>query len=193
VPHYVTYADGAYMVVKADVIKKACPNGKPFFDEAFLYFDDYVLGLLLWNRGYKVKYYPVKAGLHYAHKSVKAFFESNYHAARAGTALTTVVETRYKTIALAYLLAKLVTYDLLRNLSSTISSARGHTLMRGVYDGFRLGSFVKRKLGTLSLYRAPHVRLRLKRIVPDLPKSLRGKTGIAHKDLAYPQQRPSEQ
>jgi GT2 family glycosyltransferase len=189
----VTYADGAYMVVKADVIKRACPDGEPFLDEAFLFFDDYVLGLLLWNRGYKVKYYPVKAGLHYAHKSVKAFFESNYYAARAGTALTTVVETRYKTIALAYLLAKLVTYSLLRNLSSVIGSARGHALMRGACDGFRLGSFAKRKLGTLSLYKAPHVRLRLRRIVLDFPKLLRGKTGIAHKDLAYPQQRSRKQ
>jgi len=46
-PHYVTYADGAYMVVRVDTIRNVCPGGKPFINEAFLYFDDYILGLLL--------------------------------------------------------------------------------------------------------------------------------------------------
>jgi GT2 family glycosyltransferase len=70
-PHYVAYADGAYMVVNTDIVKKIGVHGKPFLDKAFLYFDDYVLGLLLWNKGYKVRYYSVRAGLHYTHKAVK--------------------------------------------------------------------------------------------------------------------------
>jgi GT2 family glycosyltransferase len=48
------------MVVNAEIVKKVGVHGKPFLDEAFLYFDDYVLGLLLWNKGYKVRYYPHK-------------------------------------------------------------------------------------------------------------------------------------
>jgi GT2 family glycosyltransferase len=47
-PHDVSYADGAYMIVNVDIIKNIGINGKPFLDKAFLYFDDYVLGLLLW-------------------------------------------------------------------------------------------------------------------------------------------------
>jgi GT2 family glycosyltransferase len=66
-PHYVTYADGAYMIVNVGIIKRADVHSKPFLDKAFLYFDDYVLGLLLWNKGYEVRYYPVKAGFHYMH------------------------------------------------------------------------------------------------------------------------------
>jgi GT2 family glycosyltransferase len=50
-PHRVSYADGAYMIISVNAIKDASPIGKPFLDRAFLYFDDYVLGLLLWNRG----------------------------------------------------------------------------------------------------------------------------------------------
>jgi len=34
--HYVTYANGAYMLVKAEAVRKACPNGKPFIEETFL-------------------------------------------------------------------------------------------------------------------------------------------------------------
>ncbi len=40
--HYVTYADGAYMLVKAKTIWRSCPDGKPFIDETFLYLDDYL-------------------------------------------------------------------------------------------------------------------------------------------------------
>ena len=34
--HYVTYANGAYMLVKAEAVRKAGPNGKPFIEETFL-------------------------------------------------------------------------------------------------------------------------------------------------------------
>ncbi len=48
--HYVTYADGAYMAVKVNAVKKTMPDGKPFIDETFLYLDDSLLGLILWNK-----------------------------------------------------------------------------------------------------------------------------------------------
>jgi GT2 family glycosyltransferase len=69
--HYVTYADGAYALVKVGAISKACPNGKPFIDETFLYLDDYMLGLMLWNKGYKVAYVPVRAEIHFEGLSTK--------------------------------------------------------------------------------------------------------------------------
>jgi len=37
--HYVTYASGAYMLVKAEAVRRACPNGKPFIEETFLYME----------------------------------------------------------------------------------------------------------------------------------------------------------
>ena len=68
--YYATYSDGAYSIVKVEAVKKAMPHGKPFIDEAFLYLDDYLLGLALWNKGFKVKYYPVEAGYHYHGKTI---------------------------------------------------------------------------------------------------------------------------
>jgi GT2 family glycosyltransferase len=176
VPHYVTYADGAYMVVKADAIKKACPGGKPFFDEAFMYFDDEILGLLLWNRGYQVKYYPVKAGLHHASSTIKP--GPNYYGLRAGAARMVIVETALKAIAFTHVLGRLVKYS----LRSLLGSARDHVLVRGVYDGLRLGLLVKKEVGTLSLYKAPYVRLRFEFLIPDSLRLCRG-TGITHRDL----------
>jgi GT2 family glycosyltransferase len=90
-PHYVTYADGVYMVVNTEIVKKVSVHGKPFLDKAFLYFDDHILGLLLWNKGYKVRYYPVRAGLHYAHRTIKPAI--NYFGIRAQTTLMSVVKT----------------------------------------------------------------------------------------------------
>ncbi|WP_054854449.1 glycosyltransferase [Vulcanisaeta distributa] len=49
--YYVTYADGAYMVTRVSSVRQVMPHGRPFIDSAFLFFDDYVLGLALWNRG----------------------------------------------------------------------------------------------------------------------------------------------
>jgi hypothetical protein len=46
-PHYVTYADGAYMLVKAETIRRNRPDGKPFIDKPFLYLDDVLLILML--------------------------------------------------------------------------------------------------------------------------------------------------
>ena len=182
-PQYVTYADGAYMVVRTSAIKRACPNGKPFIDEAFLYFDDYVLGLLLWNRGYKVKYYPVEAGLHYAHRTVKPV--SDYYAARAGVALMAVVETRFKAMVPAFLLRRLVAYSLM----CATSSARSRAFIRAVYDGLRLGSFAKRKVGTLSLYRAPYARLGFKYSMLGLRRLL-GSIKVTHRDVVRPKSKP---
>jgi GT2 family glycosyltransferase len=60
--HHITYPTGAYMVVKAE--KRIFPEGKPFIDSTFLYLDDDIIGLMLWNHGYRVAYVPVKAGVH---------------------------------------------------------------------------------------------------------------------------------
>jgi GT2 family glycosyltransferase len=70
-PHYVTYADGAYMLIKAEAIRRTCPDGKPFIDETFLYLDDVLLILMLWNREYGVAYVTVRSGLHYANLTTK--------------------------------------------------------------------------------------------------------------------------
>jgi len=150
-PHYVTYADGAYMVVNAEVVKKAGVYGKPFLDKAFLYFDDYVLGLKLWNMGYKVRYYPVKAGLHHAHSTIKPVI--NYFGIRAQTALMSVVKTRFNPIASLHLLRRLSIHSALcvRGVQKSCEA------VRAIYDGLSLGNHAKQRIGTLTIYKAPYL------------------------------------
>lgn len=92
--HHVTYADGAYMVVRVDAVKNAMPHGKPFINETYLYLDDSLLGLVLWNKGYKVKYIPIKAGRHYASMTTRGL-TSLYYGYRATMALLMILRTRY--------------------------------------------------------------------------------------------------
>jgi GT2 family glycosyltransferase len=151
-PHDVSYADGAYMIVNVDIIKNVGVNGKPFLDKAFLYFDDYVLGLLLWNRGYKARYYPVKAGIHYAHKTIKPIL--SYYGVRAHTALINIVKTRFKPIAGFHVLRRLVVHSMLCAKGESKSCG----IVRAIYDGTRLGRYAKDHIGTLTLYRAPYLK-----------------------------------
>jgi GT2 family glycosyltransferase len=175
-PHYVTYADGAYMVVNSGIVKRVGVYGKPFIVKAFLYFDDYVLGLLLWNKGYKVRYYPLKAGLHYAHRTIKPTI--NYFGIRAQIALMSVMKTRFRPIASLYLLRRL-------SIHSTLcvrGVKRSCEIVRAIYDGLSLGSYAKRYLGTLTIYKAPYLRAsneELKCFILGLCKELK----VTFKDL----------
>jgi GT2 family glycosyltransferase len=154
-PHYITYADGAYMLVKAEAIRRTCPDGKPFIDETFLYIDDDLLGLVLWNRGYKVAYIPIKSGYHYANLTTKPVI--NYYGLRANTALIMLLDTRFSWVKPFYLFRRDFGYKVLCLFRDEYCKAH-----RGFLDGKRLANVVRERLGfRLDLYKAPHVRVKI--------------------------------
>ena len=157
-PHRVSYADGAYMIISVNAIKDASPIGKPFLDRAFLYFDDYVLGLLLWNRGWRVKYYPIRAGLHFAHRTTRPAL--NYYGVRAHVALMNIVKTWFQPLSTFYLLRRLSIHSLM----CVKGESNSCNIVRAIYDGLRLGFYAKQKIGNLILYEAPYVKSALKEI-----------------------------
>jgi GT2 family glycosyltransferase len=139
------------MVVRVDAVRDTSLR-KPFLDRAFLFFDDYILGLMLWNRGWKVRYYPVNAGLHFAHKTLRSWI--NYYGIRAHVALMKIVKTRFKTLWPFYLLRRSSIHSTL----CAIDRLDGCSVVRALYDGLRLGSYAKNKIGILELYKAPYIR-----------------------------------
>jgi GT2 family glycosyltransferase len=168
------------MVVSTEIVKKVGVYGKPLLDKAFLYFDDYVLGLLLWNKVYRVRYYPIRAGLHYAHRTVKSTI--NYFGLRAQTALISVMKTRFRPIASLHLLRRLSIHSVLcvRGVKKSCE------IVRAIYDGLSLGSYAKQYLGTLTTYKAPYLRAtneELKCFILGLCKELE----VTFKDLLYSQ------
>jgi GT2 family glycosyltransferase len=155
-PHYVTYADGAYMVVKVDAIRSVCPDGKPFIDETFIYLDDDLLGLILWNRGYRVAYVPVRAGVHLEGMTVGRHGIGFYYFKRASTMRFNIVKTKFYAFRHLYIVRRFIGYSLL-------SITKWHTremymnMLKGVRDGLRAYNLIKNKVGILNLYKAPYV------------------------------------
>ncbi|GGP18995.1 hypothetical protein GCM10007981_00890 [Thermocladium modestius] len=143
--HYVTYPDGAYMVVRVDAIKRVMPNGKPFIDETFLYLDDSLLGLILWNRGYQVKYIPIDIGIHYQGMVTRGSL-SNFYGVRGSTALSLIVKTRYSNTLISRILRSRRLFYLFINKVN----------YRGFIDGMQLANVLIEKVGVLNLYCAPY-------------------------------------
>jgi GT2 family glycosyltransferase len=154
--HYVTYADGAYAVVKVNVISKVCPNGRPFIDETFLYLDDDLLGLLLWNKGYKVAYVPVRAGIHFEGLSTSKPGVGLYYGYRASTARINILKTKFYVFRFLYIARRLIGYSIL-SIIDYRNKERYSEILRGVKEGLKLAKNIRSKVGTLDLYKAPYV------------------------------------
>jgi GT2 family glycosyltransferase len=153
--HYITYPTGAYMVVKAEIIKKVFPEGKPFIDSTFLYLDDDLVGLTLWNYGYKVAYIPIEAGMHFENLTLKRMSKiALYYATRAQIARINIIRTRFYTSRYIYVIAATIRYILINVLSGRNVFV---SPIRVVNDGLKLSELIKHKIGVLDLYKAPFV------------------------------------
>jgi len=153
--HYITYPTGAYMVVKAEIIKKVFPEGKPFIDSTFLYLDDDLVGLTLWNYGYKVAYIPIEAGMHFENLTLKRMSKiALYYATRAQIARINVIRTRFYTNRYVYVIAATIRYILINVLSGRNIFV---SPIRVVNDGLKLSELIKHKIRVLDLYKAPFV------------------------------------
>ncbi len=152
--HYITWPSGEYMVVRVDAVRKAMPHGKPFINETFLYLDDNLLGLVLWNKGFRVKYIPVKTGKHHANMTTRGTTSTKY-VNRSVAALMSILRTRYSNTVIQRLLVfkRSVGNKVLCNLGLDEYCAR----YVGFVDGIRLGKLLIDMLGILDLYRAPYV------------------------------------
>jgi GT2 family glycosyltransferase len=156
-PHYITYPTGAYMVIKAEIIKRVFPGGKPFMDVTFLYLDDDLVGLTLWNHGYKVAYIPVKAGVHFESLTLKRMSRrALYYALRAQIARIDAIRTRFSTNRHVHIIATMI-----KHMFYNVLSRRDHDVsvssFKVISDGIRLSKLIRLKIGTLDLYKAPYV------------------------------------
>jgi len=183
-PHYVTYASGEYMVVKTEIIK-VCPDGKPFIDETFLYLDDNLLGVILWNRGYKVAYVPVKSGIHYAHLTTGSSKTQLYYSYRVATIGINVIKAKLTYIKQLYIARRLIGYRLL----SIINKQRREDyskILKAVRDGLRLSSIIKERVGILDLEKTPHIHVNTIDVLLELPQIKRlGR--VTHEMLKQPE------
>jgi GT2 family glycosyltransferase len=135
-PHLVSYVDGAYMICKKAVLQLI---GGPFIKEAFAYLDDDLLGIKLWNSGYKVKYVPVYYGIHFVHQTFNRTGKLNYYRIRG-------------------YLAKLLTVRGCNPMLLELQKMKAYIKYRQlVSEATKLAEIVKTKWGNLYLKLVPHI------------------------------------
>jgi len=145
-PAPVTYANGAYMVVRVESIYR-CGLEVPFPWEGFLSLDDNFLGPLLWSRGYKVYGLPVIAGWHRGGFTVKKSPLSLYYGLRGWVAMGLITNSRYRDlipgVVLSYALRK------------AARDRRYVVALRGALDGVSLSKRLSGYVDRLDIYRGP--------------------------------------
>jgi GT2 family glycosyltransferase len=149
-PLVITYPSGAFAVYRVKAVLDVW-HGKEklFFDFGFGYLDDNVLGLQLWNHGWKCKFYPVISGKHRQGASFgKASPLRAYLSLRNSLLLGYITNSRYR---------KLIPIYALRDSIPRAKSEAGSCIGRAIRDFMRIKPLLKGYI--LDLYKAPVVRL----------------------------------
>jgi len=144
-PAAVTYVNGAYMVVKREAIEE-CIGRTPFPWHGFLYIDDNILGLKLWECGYRSVAIPIVAGYHRRGSSLGRGAIYHYYAVRSWVAVSWISNSRYKEIIPLIALSTAIRRSIIK--SSSI-------IARAIRDGIRIGTKLLMEIGILDIYRAP--------------------------------------
>ncbi len=159
----VTYADGAYSIIRVDAVKKSV--GPRLFDgDMFAYYDDMVLGLKLWNHGYRVVGFPFKTASHLVNGSFGKSLLKLYLGIKARAVLNEVSNSRFKEVIRAKLIATALALKLSPIKRTNVkvpelTDVGVRTYIKAIYDGIKLG--VKKRLSGefIDLYRAPIIKI----------------------------------
>jgi len=158
-PVYVTYADGSCMLYRVESIVRSLGN-KLFIDEFFGYGDDNVLGLMMWNHGYKLIAIPEAVASHARGLTFgrgKRSALTVYLGERNRIALSLITNTRYKHIIPLYTLRNTVTTILTTRFKSSTSA-----IARALFDGIKLGRKLKSRGIIIDIYKAPIIKIPVK-------------------------------
>lgn len=182
-PYPITFVDCSYCIVKADLVRRFGFNGFPFINETFLYADDILLSIKLWNHSFSSYYVPVEAGIHYSGMTTKRTGMVNYYALRGKFIRHAMIEKPYDNLSTIY-------YHRLK-LTSKLLCKVGYrqycTFYKAVTDGLKIGYELRKRFGRLQLKKAPRVKLRgyipLMRLFLPVRSLFMSKRIILHSDL----------
>lgn len=160
-PYPVTYADGAYCITKVDVVKKCGFDSRPFIDETFLYADDILLGMKLWNMGYASYYVPVIAGIHYVSMTTKSNKQFKHYPLRAKFISYGFIKVKFSWIIPIYYNRIKTTYL----VPCKVGFKDYCAMYNGVKEGYKLGKQLAKRFGRIYLEKVPHVKLPLHMIL----------------------------
>jgi GT2 family glycosyltransferase len=162
---YVTSADGAYSIYRVKAVKKTTNHDDSFFDDfIFACLDDYMLGLKVWNNGFKVKAVPLITAKHRRGSSFKKVGPLLFYlGVRNRIILNEISNSKYKNLLRLFFVKQLYVYFLFKifGLKTEPSSKEIPALLSKAFlDGIRIGR-MKKKLGeTIDMYKAPILRIK---------------------------------
>lgn len=163
-PMYITYADGAFSIYRVEALKKAGLNDKIFEDCMFAYFDDSVLGLKLWNSGYKIASFPFLAGYHQRSTSFKKHkvlqFYLNF---RGRVALNIISNSRYRKL-MDFIFARSVFLNMFsfRKIAAK-NKEKQRAAISAYLSGKRIGQILRIRGENIDLYKAPIIKVDIHR------------------------------
>lgn len=172
-PLYVTYSDGSYSVYRVEAIKRAVGAEDKLFDDfMFAYYDDIVIGLKLWNSGFRVLSLPFVVARHRRSSSFGRIKSSQVYLTHRGiTVLNEISNSRYRNLIRFLLLKGTILWPLSEILGSFKQGLKEFVailkdgaklppvVLTSFRDGVRIGR-MKRRLGeSLDLYKAPIIKI----------------------------------
>ena len=165
-PVYASFADAAYSIFRIKAVNMI-PNqqGHLFDDYLFGYFDDHMLGLKLWNIGFKVKAFPIITAKHRrgtSFQKAQAQPLRTYLRTRNLLILNEIANSRYKTLIKLLCFRQLSTYFFHKMIGSNIERKTGEipTLTSKAFtDGIRIGRTRHRLGERIDIYKAPILKV----------------------------------
>ncbi len=161
-----TYLSGAYSLYSMNAIEKCIGKKRLFFEYLPAYFDDKILGLRLWNCGYKLVAIPIESAIHLHGATFSRYSLYHiYNAVLSYTASLYTTRTRYR---------KILWLVLLKNILRLVAKSRElgtklvGTITRALREGAYYGNSLKEKGLVLDLYKAPYIAIEAE----DIPKIL---------------------
>jgi len=159
-PIHVTYVAGCCALYRVKSVLK-CIGDKLFIDEFFGHADDNVLGLLMWNCGYRAVAIPKAVA---SHARGLTFGRGKnpfliYLLERNRVALSIITNTKYRHVIFSHILRGAIVSTLRTDPKNLIQ-----VRMRALYDGIKLGKKLKSRGLFINLYKAPLIRIPLRDI-----------------------------
>jgi GT2 family glycosyltransferase len=151
--HEVSYTSGCFSVYRMEAVKKINRHGGLLFEpDFFSYGDDNVLGLELWEVGYKCVCIDTVAGYHVGRASSKSAFLT-FLINRAWVALIVASDSRFRALLL-YTSFSVVIIGVIRLIVERNPAELPYAI-RAWFGGLRLGKKLITKGERISLYSAP--------------------------------------
>jgi len=160
---FTTSADAAYSIFRVETIEKLLNRNDKIFDDLFACFDDHLLGLRIWNAGYKIKAFPIITAKHNRGSSFSKVRPLQlYLIIRNALIVNEISNSRYKSLIRLLILrqlAKWIMAKLLGLIKNPEYKKMPTLLSKAFIEGIRIGRTKRWQAAKIDIYKAPVLKV----------------------------------